>query len=127
MVLKGAGSLLSQLGGTVAGLVSIRMNPQLELPPMALSPKQEENLKKLHARLAVPFDGQQVEHQEALRALWGAAYPGAKLSGLVSPQWKEMGWQGTDPSTDFRGGGFISLENLLHFAYRCPVSFRPLA
>uniref|UniRef100_A0A8R7PTM6 ELMO domain-containing protein n=1 Tax=Triticum urartu TaxID=4572 RepID=A0A8R7PTM6_TRIUA len=27
-----------------------------------------------------------------------------------------MGWQGKDPSTDFRGGGFISLENLLYFA-----------
>ncbi|PPR93983.1 hypothetical protein GOBAR_AA26690 [Gossypium barbadense] len=27
-----------------------------------------------------------------------------------------MGWQGRDPSTDFRGAGFISLENLLFFA-----------
>ncbi|GFQ07038.1 cytokinin dehydrogenase 5 [Phtheirospermum japonicum] len=39
-----------------------------------------------------------------------------ELYGLISNQWKEMGWQGKDPSTDFRGGGFISLENLLYFA-----------
>jgi hypothetical protein len=32
-----------------------------------------------------------------------------------------MGWQGKDPSTDFRGGGFISLENLLYFARKFPV------
>ncbi|MFS7923527.1 putative ELMO domain-containing protein [Helianthus anomalus] len=33
----------------------------------------------------------------------------------VSTSMKEMGWQGKDPSTDFTGGGFISLENLLSF------------
>lgn len=32
-----------------------------------------------------------------------------------------MGWQGPDPSTDFRGGGFISLENLIFFAKTYPV------
>lgn len=37
-----------------------------------------------------------------MRALWHAAYPERSLPGLVSDQWKEMGWQGTDPSTDFR-------------------------
>jgi hypothetical protein len=40
--------------------------------------------------------------QDALRALWRSAFPGRTLPGLVSEQWKEMGWQGTDPSTDFR-------------------------
>lgn len=64
--------------------------------------------------------------QEALRALWDAAFPGEELCGLVSEQWKEMGWQGKDPSTDFRGGGFISLENLLYFGRNFPKSFRDL-
>ena len=40
--------------------------------------------------------------QEALKALWNAAYPEEELRGLISEQWKEMGWQGKDPSTDFR-------------------------
>ncbi|KAK6162669.1 hypothetical protein DH2020_002510 [Rehmannia glutinosa] len=40
--------------------------------------------------------------QDALRALWRAAFPGEELRGLISEQWKEMGWQGKDPSTDFR-------------------------
>lgn len=48
--------------------------------------------------------------QETLRALWDASYPGEELHGLVSEQWKEMGWQGKDPSTDFR---YI----LLHLVY----------
>ncbi|KAG5538751.1 hypothetical protein RHGRI_019341 [Rhododendron griersonianum] len=64
--------------------------------------------------------------QEALRALWDAAFPGEELCGLVSEQWKAMGWQGKDPSTDFRGGGFISLENLLYFGRNFPRSFQDL-
>lgn len=40
--------------------------------------------------------------QEALKALWSATYPDQELHGLISDQWKEMGWQGRDPSTDFR-------------------------
>ncbi|KAK8605452.1 hypothetical protein V6N13_102232 [Hibiscus sabdariffa] len=66
--------------------------------------------------MKVYFDGSRPDHQEALRALWSATYPGKDLHGLISDQWKEMGWQGRDPSTDFRGAGFISLENLLFFA-----------
>lgn len=36
--------------------------------------------------------------QEALKALWNAAFPGEELRGLISEQWKEMGWQGKDRS-----------------------------
>ena len=48
-----------------------------------------------------------IQSQEALNALWSATYPGLELHGLVSDQWKEMGWQGRDPSTDFRFFIFI--------------------
>lgn len=91
-----------------------------------LTPIQEERLRKLQERLAVPFDGSRPEHQNALRTLWEVSFPRRPLKGLVSEQWKEMGWQGTDPSTDFRGGGFVSLENLLFFAGRFPGSFQRL-
>ncbi|KAL0408488.1 UNVERIFIED_CONTAM: ELMO domain-containing protein 3, partial [Sesamum radiatum] len=62
---------------------------------------------------------------EALRALWYATYPGQELQNLVSDQWKQI-WQGKDPSTDFRGAGFISLENLLFFAKTFSASFQSL-
>lgn len=91
-----------------------------------LSPVQEERLLKLQQRLAIPFDGSLLQHQDALKALWQASFPGRVMPGLVSPQWKDMGWQGNDPSTDFRGGGFISLENLLFFARRFPGVYQRL-
>uniref|UniRef100_A0A0D9W7S9 ELMO domain-containing protein n=1 Tax=Leersia perrieri TaxID=77586 RepID=A0A0D9W7S9_9ORYZ len=91
-----------------------------------LSPAQEGCLQRLQNRIEVPYDSSNGEHQEALKALWRASFPGTELLGLVSDQWKDMGWQGKDPSTDFRGGGFISLENLLYFATNYTKSFQEL-
>ncbi|KAF3441424.1 hypothetical protein FNV43_RR15338 [Rhamnella rubrinervis] len=92
----------------------------------SLSPLQEERLRSLRQRIEVPFDGSRLEHQDALKQLWRLAYPGRELPSLKSELWKEMGWQGTDPSTDFRGGGFVSLENLIFFAQKYPESFQRL-
>ncbi|MED6110455.1 hypothetical protein PIB30_043057 [Stylosanthes scabra] len=91
-----------------------------------LTPLQEERLRGLKRRMKIYFDASKPDHQEALRALWHASFPGKELNGLISDQWKEMGWQGRDPSTDFRGAGFISLENLLFFAKTFPTSFQRL-
>ncbi|XP_073315947.1 uncharacterized protein [Primulina huaijiensis] len=91
-----------------------------------LSPIQEERLRRLRRRTKVYFDASRPEHQDALRALWSATYPGKQLQSLISDQWKDMGWQGKDPSTDFRGAGFISLENLLFFAKTFSTSFQSL-
>ncbi|KAI7745689.1 hypothetical protein M8C21_019387 [Ambrosia artemisiifolia] len=87
---------------------------------------QEGCLLKLQHRLDIAYDSSVPEHQESLRALWKAAFPEEELHGLITEQWKEMGWQGKDPSTDFRGGGYISLENLLYFARNFPESFQDL-
>ncbi|CAI0548383.1 unnamed protein product [Linum tenue] len=92
-------------------------------PSFDLTPAQEDCLQQLQSRIDVPYDSSVPEHQEALRALWNAAFPEDELCGLISEQWKEMGWQGKDPSTDFRGGGFISLENLVYFARNFPSSY----
>ncbi|KAM1638478.1 hypothetical protein ACFX13_008560 [Malus domestica] len=64
--------------------------------------------------------------QDALLELWRLAYPDKELPPLQSDLWEQMGWQGSDPSTDFRGGGFISLENLIFFARQYPESFQRL-
>ncbi|XP_047254114.1 uncharacterized protein LOC107845892 isoform X1 [Capsicum annuum] len=98
-------------------------------PSFDLTPSQEECLLRLQNRIDVAYDSSIPEHRflfvfdlkEALKALWKVAFPEEKLYGLISEQWKEMGWQGKDPSTDFRGGGFISLENLLYFARNFPI------
>ncbi|XP_042504549.1 ELMO domain-containing protein B-like isoform X2 [Macadamia integrifolia] len=96
--------------------VCVQRSESVARPSFDLTPAQEECLQRLQSRIDVAYDSSRPEHEEALRALWHAAFPEEELRGLISEQWKEMGWQGKDPSTDFRGGGFISLENLLFFA-----------
>ncbi|CAL5034161.1 unnamed protein product [Urochloa decumbens] len=91
-----------------------------------LTPIQEQRLQKLKERLNVPYDETRPDHQESLRALWNASFPDTELTSLVSAQWKDMGWQGVNPATDFRGCGFISLENLLFFARTYPAPFKRL-
>uniref|UniRef100_A0A0E0BNB3 ELMO domain-containing protein n=1 Tax=Oryza glumipatula TaxID=40148 RepID=A0A0E0BNB3_9ORYZ len=91
-----------------------------------LSPLQEERLRFLRQRLNVPFDSSSVKHQDALKELWRLAYPSRQLPPLKSDLWKEMGWQNSDPATDFRAGGFMSLENLIYFARNYPDSFHSL-
>ncbi|KAD2393717.1 hypothetical protein E3N88_40694 [Mikania micrantha] len=86
----------------------------------------EERIRRLKNRTKVYFDPTLLEHQEALRVLWSSTFPDQELDGLISDQWKKMGWQGKDPSTDFRGAGFISLENLLFFAKTFSISFQRL-
>lgn len=91
-----------------------------------LTPPQEERLQRLQERLQTPFDESRPDHQAALRDLWRFAFPNVVLNGMISEQWKDMGWQGPNPSTDFRGCGFISLENLLFLAKNYPASFQRL-
>ncbi|KAL9831006.1 putative ELMO domain-containing protein [Arabidopsis thaliana] len=55
-----------------------------------------------------------------------STYVDEKLQDLISDQWKNMEWQRKDPSTDFRGAGFISLENLRFFAKTFSTSFQRL-
>ncbi|GAB4858020.1 hypothetical protein Ancab_015923 [Ancistrocladus abbreviatus] len=121
-IVIGSGSLL----GRVFSTHLTPQDGQKRLLAPSLSPLQEERLKKLQARLKVPFDGTQVEHQDALKQLWRLAYPNREIPPPKSELWKEMGWQGQDPSTDFRGGGFISLQNLIYFAEKYPESFQCL-
>ncbi|KAL8150816.1 hypothetical protein V2J09_020624 [Rumex salicifolius] len=121
-LVAGSGSMI----GRIFSSSSTNQNGVKMLSLPSLSPMQEERLKKLQSRLQVSFDGTLLEHQEALKQLWRLAYPNREIPPLKSELWKEMGWQGTDPSTDFRGGGFISLENLIYFAKKYPASFQSL-
>lgn len=42
---------------------------------------------------------------------------GETLSARKTRQWQELGFQGTDPATDFRGAGLLALETLLYVNY----------
>lgn len=42
----------------------------------------------------MPYDGQNLQHQQQLQELWGLAFPQLPFpTAIKSNQWKEMGWQ----------------------------------
>lgn len=69
------------------------------------------------------FDSDNFEHEQKLFDLWENLMPYESLEGRITKQWQDIGFQGDDPKTDFRGMGMLGLENLLFFVteYRSPA------
>ncbi|KAJ7320145.1 hypothetical protein JRQ81_019656 [Phrynocephalus forsythii] len=63
-----------------------------------------------------PYDSEDPQHEEMLLKLWKCLKPNTPLEARISKQWCEIGFQGDDPKTDFRGMGLLGLYNLLYFA-----------
>ena len=71
------------------------------------------------------FDWSHDLHRELLFGVWKTLVPGTPLQitpgkSVVSEEWKEVGFQGKDPATDFRGVGLLGLVQLHYF-----ISTRP--
>lgn len=64
-----------------------------------------------------PFDSSNPAHEEKLLKLWSLMVPNVKLESRITKQWQDIGFQGDDPKTDFRGMGILGLENLLFLAF----------
>lgn len=66
------------------------------------------------------YDSENPEHEAQLLKLWELLMPYEPLEARVTKQWQDIGFQGDDPKTDFRGMGILGLENLVYFAEEYP-------
>ncbi|XP_064413966.1 ELMO domain-containing protein 1 [Latimeria chalumnae] len=62
------------------------------------------------------YDSESPQHEEMLLKLWKLLRPNVPLDARITKQWCEIGFQGDDPKTDFRGMGLLGLYNLVYFA-----------
>ncbi|GAB6023950.1 hypothetical protein CHUAL_008680 [Chamberlinius hualienensis] len=62
----------------------------------------------------IPYQSENPEHEHKLYGNF--LMPGIPLTSRISKQWGDIGFQGDDPKTDFRGMGMLGLENLLYFS-----------
>lgn len=63
----------------------------------------------------IAYDNLNEQHEEKLLKLWSLLMPMQTLDGRKSKQWQDIGFQGDDPMTDFRGellSLYISLFSL---------------
>ncbi|XP_052583915.1 ELMO domain-containing protein 2 isoform X1 [Peromyscus californicus insignis] len=63
-----------------------------------------------------PYDSGNAQHEKLLLKLWNLLMPTEKLKARISKQWADIGFQGDDPKTDFRGMGILGLINLVYFS-----------
>ncbi|XP_063226635.1 ELMO domain-containing protein 2 [Bacillus rossius redtenbacheri] len=68
------------------------------------------------------YDASNTIHETKLLRLWTLLMPNVPLESRVTKQWQEIGFQGDDPKTDFRGMGLLGLENLIYFVEEYPGS-----
>mmetsp|Transcript_11092 Transcript_11092/g.26932 ORF Transcript_11092/g.26932 Transcript_11092/m.26932 type:complete len:341 (+) Transcript_11092:144-1166(+) len=67
------------------------------------------------------------EHWDMLLKLWDLSFPGHDDKPQEhDPLWKRLGFQGTDPATDFRAAGVLSVKCLLHFAEAYPDRYQAM-
>uniref|UniRef100_A0A3Q3ICZ4 ELMO domain-containing protein n=1 Tax=Monopterus albus TaxID=43700 RepID=A0A3Q3ICZ4_MONAL len=62
------------------------------------------------------FSSENPEHEAMLLKLWDLLMPTVKLESRITKQWGDIGFQGDDPKTDFRGMGMLGLINLVFFS-----------
>ncbi|KAM8773377.1 ELMO domain-containing protein 2 [Acanthopagrus schlegelii] len=62
------------------------------------------------------FSSDNQAHEAMLLKLWDLLMPTVKLESRITKQWGDIGFQGDDPKTDFRGMGMLGLINLVFFS-----------
>ncbi|KAK2148474.1 hypothetical protein LSH36_496g02075 [Paralvinella palmiformis] len=83
-------------------------------------------IKTVESLRRIPYNTNNIQHEEMLLQLWQLLCPHKKLRAPVTKQWTELGFQGKNPRTDFRGMGLLGLHNLLFFASEYPDKAREL-
>ena len=66
-----------------------------------------------------PYSESNASHEKLLLRLWALLRPNQALSARKSSDWEQLGFQGDNPATDFRGMGLLGLHNLVAFASTC--------
>ncbi|XP_038648385.1 ELMO domain-containing protein 2 [Scyliorhinus canicula] len=98
--------------------ISIQKDPKFKLN-LQTCLLQISGFKKLFADVEnlrkQPFDSSNQQHENMLIKLWDLLMPHVHLESRITKQWGDIGFQGDDPKTDFRGMGMLGLHNLIFF------------
>jgi len=102
-----------------------------EPPPVSAYPTSVEAACLQHIQMSATnkFDETCPKHMELLHRLWTAWYSlDAKTQQRVTPppvempskRWQRIGFQGSNPISDIRGGAELSIKNMTYFAETYP-------
>lgn len=100
-----------------------------------LNKREAKYWRKFKESMIKEYDQKNVDHEYNLKHLWLKAFKGEEMENdengfnttMVNNRWKDIGFQGKNPRTDFRGGGHLSLLSLIYFVENYPAEFDELA
>ncbi|XP_013380634.1 ELMO domain-containing protein 2 isoform X1 [Lingula anatina] len=99
--------------------ITVEVHPQFQ-PTIHICLTQicgyREFITELESVRKTPYSSENNRHEEMLLELWRKLMPDVPLQSRYNRQWGDIGFQGDDPMTDFRGMGLLGLQNLLYFA-----------
>ncbi|KAI8099735.1 ELMO/CED-12 family-domain-containing protein [Halteromyces radiatus] len=78
--------------------------------------------REINERAHTKFDGTNQLHEQKLLKLWNSLMPDVELEARLTRQWGEIGFQGNDPASDFRGMGMQGLDDLVYYSKTYPTS-----
>ncbi|KAF8362426.1 hypothetical protein PRIPAC_89349, partial [Pristionchus pacificus] len=107
-------SVRSKRNVTASGSDRERMKDQLEIALQRIE-AHEHLCEKVEVMRTTVYDPSNSSHSCLLSQLWNLLNPNDPIDGMKSKRWPEIGFQGNDPSTDFRGMGILSLHQLIYF------------
>ncbi|ORZ18922.1 ELMO/CED-12 family-domain-containing protein [Absidia repens] len=76
--------------------------------------------RDINERAHTKFDSTNQVHEKKLLKLWTCLMPGTELEARLTRQWGDIGFQGNDPASDFRGMGMQGLDDLVYYAKTYP-------
>ena len=119
---KAAGSVVRSVV-RVKAINEDELTTQLQvMPALTATLSHVLSVNRLLAELEAgktPYSESNVTHEKLLMKLWDLLRPAQPLSARKSNDWEQLGFQGDNPATDFRGMGTLGLYNLVAFASTC--------
>ncbi|KAL0074964.1 ELMO/CED-12 family-domain-containing protein [Phycomyces blakesleeanus] len=98
----------------------VGQSPELQILKACVSQIAEyfALVRQIKAKTSTVYSIENPAHEEQLLTLWSALMPNVKLESRHTRQWIEIGFQGSDPATDFRGMGIQGLDDLVYYSSR---------
>ncbi|KAH9819110.1 ELMO/CED-12 family-domain-containing protein [Melampsora americana] len=107
-------------GDVALAILSVKSIDPLFAPTLVLCLNRiraaDQSIQAILERSNTPYNPE--TDSSRLKDLWKLLKPEKPLESLHTKSWQDIGFQGTDPSTDFRGSAMLGLDALILFGHR---------
>uniref|UniRef100_A0A0G4HLX1 ELMO domain-containing protein n=1 Tax=Chromera velia CCMP2878 TaxID=1169474 RepID=A0A0G4HLX1_9ALVE len=99
--------------------------PRMPNPAEQLTSDERIAMSAIKTSASMPFDSSNSDHEDLLSKYWRCAFKDEEPpKETTNSNWQRLGFQSGNPRTDFRGGGLLSLQQMIYLAEMHPRNFQ---